>query len=544
MKPLPERSASNLQQSLSLYRQLLSLTRAPKSEQEVIRFVIDRLFTLFPDTRISFSNIWRNGKIHIIYSRQPTRMADLSGREFDLSGHQEILGRYLHMELWNVPDIRKEPILEPVLPILHGFGANLARLDIPFHSDDDRVSLLTFARPEPGEWERPIVEMVVEVGAILNLIFRDIRAQQKLHESEMLFRQFAENIEVVFWMSDLRKKEMVYVSPSYEKIWGRSTDSLYANPLSFLDGIHEEDRERVRKALDHQHLGYEQEYRVVRPDGQESWVKDRGFPVRDENGEIYRIAGIAEDVTQLHEARERLKITQTQVVTNTKFAALGEMASGIAHEINNPLAVIHGLAVQMQERLQTEKAITPVAIEAFASMEKMANRIAGIVKGLRTFSRQTAGDPLLPADLSSILQETMAMCHARLKAANIHLRMSLAEERLVIRCRSSEISQVLLNLINNAYDAVLAAPYRELSISSDVHGKMARLWVEDNGVGIRPDVREKIFQPFFTTKEVGKGTGLGLSISKGIVEAHGGKLFLDQRSDKTRFVIELPLERL
>jgi PAS domain S-box-containing protein len=134
------------------------------------------------------------------------------------------------------------------------------------------------------------------------------RAEEALRESEQRFRQIAENIREVFWMSDLRKPEMIYVSPAYEEIWGRTCDSLYAQPLSFLDAIHPEDRERLIATLEKQRQGESTsvEYRVVRPDGAVRWIWDRGFVIRDASGDVYRVAGIAEDITERRLAQQTL----------------------------------------------------------------------------------------------------------------------------------------------------------------------------------------------------------------------------------------------
>jgi C4-dicarboxylate-specific signal transduction histidine kinase len=296
----------------------------------------------------------------------------------------------------------------------------------------------------------------------------------------------------------------------------------------------------IASLKEHNRGPYEKFYRIRRPDGAIRWIKDRSFPVRDAEGKVYRVVGIAEDITPLRDAQDRLEATQAQVVSNAKFAALGEMASGIAHEINNPLAVILGLTAQLRERL------TQMEEDSFVSgglntIDKMSKRIASIIKGLRTFSRQTDHDPMVSADLVSIVHETIAICDAGIRASGVKLKIDIPADGLFVRCRPSEISQVVLNLINNAKDAVSQSRKRSISLSLKREEAWAYLIVDDSGPGVPTDIRERIFQPFFTTKDVGAGTGLGLSISKGIVEAHGGKLYLDSPKG-ARFVVKLPTE--
>ena len=147
----------------------------------------------------------------------------------------------------------------------------------------------------------PIQESGRLVGAVV--VFRDIterrRQEDAVRESREMFRQLAENIREVFWLTNPDKYQMLYISPGYEAIWGRTCESLYASPTSWLEAIHPEDRSRVvEAAMTRQVLGeYDEEYRIVRPDGVIRWVRDRAFPIHDENGVIYRIAGIAEDIT-------------------------------------------------------------------------------------------------------------------------------------------------------------------------------------------------------------------------------------------------------
>ncbi len=156
----------------------------------------------------------------------------------------------------------------------------------------------------------PIVERGVNVGTVATLKDETYRrqAQEALQENEERLRQMAESIAEVFWMSSPDKRQMIYVSPAYETIWGRSCRSVYAEPVSWLEAIHEQDRARIsRAALEKQIAGdYDEEYRIVRGDGAVRWIRDRAFPVRNAQGEIYRIAGVAADITDYKEAEEAI----------------------------------------------------------------------------------------------------------------------------------------------------------------------------------------------------------------------------------------------
>lgn len=154
------------------------------------------------------------------------------------------------------------------------------------------------------------------------------KVQAELRQSEERFRQLAESITEVFWMTDPDKQEMLYVSPGYEKIWGRSCESLYRQPSTWLNAIHSEDRKRViESAMINQVSGaYDEEYRILRPDGSVRWIRDRAFPVKDRSGRVYRVTGIAEDITERKRAEEQLHLQSTAlnsaanavVITNSK----------------------------------------------------------------------------------------------------------------------------------------------------------------------------------------------------------------------------------
>lgn len=538
----PDPSIENLQISMALYRRLLSLVHRADTENEIVRLVIDALWEQFSDGRVAYSTLDPDGALLISYSRQAPGMGELTNFQLDANCAPEFLQSIREMKVHVSRDIRLDPGAAPLYVALKSMVCSVARIDVPFEVNSGKVGILTIGSAEPRDWDNFTIQILKEVAELVHLMFREARTRERLRDSEKIFREFSENIRLVFWMSDPFKERMIYVSPAYEEIWGRSVEELIQNPYSFLEGIHPEDRTRVAEAVSMQaQRNYEETYRVIRPDGSIRWVKDRGYPIRDDSGRVYRTLGFAEDITDLHEAKVRLEATQAQVISNAKFAALGEMASGIAHEINNPLAVIHGLSLQLYEMRVHGTEDRGVVLSSLKTIEKMSNRIANITKGLRTFSRQTDLDPMEPADLCVVLRETMAICDAKIQRANVLIQAITPARPVMARCRASEISQVILNLLNNALDAVAQSPKKSIVMRMETLGDMVRLAVEDTGLGVDGQIASRIFQPFFTTKEVGKGTGLGLSISKGIVEAHGGRLFLEQKDSCTCFVIEFPL---
>jgi signal transduction histidine kinase len=230
-----------------------------------------------------------------------------------------------------------------------------------------------------------------------------------------------------------------------------------------------------------------------------------------------------------------------KLVSSSKLAALGEMAAGIAHEVNTPLSVIQGRAGQIRHMVTDGEINTP-ALAGFAEkIEATTRRIARIVRGLRAFARQGDQDPIQPTPMTSIVGEVLDLCRERFAAHGVALRTGAIDESLRVPCRATQIEQVLLNLLSNAFDAADHSPEKWVELSVAPHDNEVQIAVEDSGPGVPEELRERMFQPFFTTKPVGKGTGLGLSISQSIAQQHGGSLALDENSPHTRFVLSLPL---
>jgi signal transduction histidine kinase len=231
---------------------------------------------------------------------------------------------------------------------------------------------------------------------------------------------------------------------------------------------------------------------------------------------------------------------QLKLVSSSKMALLGEMAGGVAHEINNPLAIVHGRAYELRKMAKSGIIDLERFARAAENIEATAMRMAKITRGLKFFAREGDKDPFNSVPLKTIIDDTLGFCDARFKHHKIKLHIPEIPEVLKIECRSVQISQLLLNLLGNAFDAVETLEQKWVAIDVKDLGTSIEIAVKDSGKGIPAEFREKILQPFFTTKEIGKGTGLGLSISKGIVESHHGEFFVDEYCENTRFVINLP----
>lgn len=232
---------------------------------------------------------------------------------------------------------------------------------------------------------------------------------------------------------------------------------------------------------------------------------------------------------------------QKELIYSSKMAALGEMATGIAHEINNPLMIILGRASQLKEQIVSGKISDPEKIVAdLDKIEATVMRISKIIKGLRSFARNTESDPKQNACVETIIDETVSFCMDRIQAQRVQYQINKFP-KTEIYCRPAEISQVILNLLQNSLDAVekLSAAQRWIRVQVTDTPEGVSIRIGDGGLGIPVEIQDKIMQPFFTTKQVGQGTGLGLSISRGIVEEHSGKLRYLASEKNTTFEVIL-----
>jgi signal transduction histidine kinase/integral membrane sensor domain MASE1 len=239
---------------------------------------------------------------------------------------------------------------------------------------------------------------------------------------------------------------------------------------------------------------------------------------------------------------QELENSKSQLIYSSKMASLGEMASGMAHEINNPITIILGKLKVLSLMIQDIDGDHQALENEIKKIENSTSRISKIVKGLRTFSRAADNDPFELVPLDTIIHETLDLCSERLKVNDIKLVLDKIPE-VCLFCRPSQITQVFLNLFNNSSDALEGAKEKMVSVKFKIiEPDKIVITITDSGPGIAPEYKNKIMEPFFTTKDSGKGTGLGLSIAKGIIENHGGVIFLNSGQHLAQFIIELPLK--
>jgi PAS domain S-box-containing protein len=363
------------------------------------------------------------------------------------------------------------------------------------------------------------------------------QAEQALKSSEEKFRQLAENISQVFWMMSPGMEEMLYISPAYEQVWGKSCESLYQDPGSWMDPIHPDDLEAVRANFVEKALGNQMpcEYRIRTAQGEEKWIADRSFPIHDEAGELVRVVGFAEDITA--HKRYEAELIQAREGADVANASKSRFLANMSHEIRTPM---NGVLGMIQLLLQTElsgeqRRYASVAAGSGRTLLTLIDDILDLSKiearqitlESRSFDpRLTIEEALQPLELA-----------ASDKGLFLHARVSPEIPRFM-RGDAQRLRQVLINLCANAVkftesgevrvEASLLSQRRELST--------IRFTVTDEGIGIPPERLTEVFAPFVqadasTTRKYG-GTGLGLAICKQLVEMMGGSIGVESREGR------------
>ncbi|MBC7398179.1 MAG: PAS domain-containing sensor histidine kinase [Bdellovibrionales bacterium] len=256
-----------------------------------------------------------------------------------------------------------------------------------------------------------------------------------------------------------------------------------------------------------------------------------------------RFSYTAEEITEKRELERKREEQTSRISQLSKMSALGEMASGIAHEIYNPLTIIKGFADLLAKRSAQGQVDPGELISITKEIQSTCKRVTEIIEGLRFFAREGSQDPLEFTSVENLVVATIRICAERFKKYGVKLEVFHYDNELTIACRDVQISQVILNLLNNAFDAVRNESVKIIRIETEGHADHALIRVQDSGPGISVELQARIFEPFFTTKPIGLGTGMGLSICKGIMESHFGSINLIPSSQGACFQLRLPQDQ-
>jgi PAS domain S-box-containing protein len=355
------------------------------------------------------------------------------------------------------------------------------------------------------------------------------QAEETLRRSEQKYRTLIENVPQKVFYKD---KNSVYISCNNnyaidlkinpDQITGKTDYDFFPRYTAEKHTAHDRRVIESNKAETF-------EERYIK-NGEERFIETFRTPVRDEKGDVVGVLGIFQDISE----RKRM---QEQLVVTDRLASVGEMASGMAHELNNPLTSVIGLS-----QLLMESEISGDVKEDVEAIYKEAQRAATVTKNLLAFARKH--EPVRQhSQVNRIIEDVLKLRNREHTLNNIEVFTHLDAQLPEIMADPFQMQQVFLNIILNAESAMTEAHHKgTLDITTKRADGHIKISFADDGPGISADIMGKIFNPFFTTKEVGKGTGLGLSICYGIVANHGGKIYAESKlGDGATFVVELPM---
>ena len=342
-------------------------------------------------------------------------------------------------------------------------------------------------------------------GALQSELAERARAQQELAESELRFRQLAENIDALFFVSSVSPSRFLYVSPAFERIWGRPATLGWREVLGT---IHPEDRVRVLEAVGRQEQGYDVEFRIHRPDGAVRWLRSRVFPVADEAGRVLRAAGIVEDVT------ERKTVEQMRE----------DLVRTLVHDLKNPLSSMLASMDVLAAALEGPELAASAEVVRIARRGgiKMRNLVDAILDVARL---EQGAMPLAlgPVGLRAAVDEALELQRPLAEPRKLVLSNEVALELPPVRADRELLSRVLQNLVGNAIKFSPEGGTVRVGASREGSG-LVRVSVADEGPGLPPELRERVFERFVTGDHVASGSGLGLTFCRLAVEAHGGRI--------------------
>jgi PAS domain S-box-containing protein len=378
-------------------------------------------------------------------------------------------------------------------------------------------------------------ELVANVAALLRLR----KIQVDLRESEERFRQMAENINDVFWIFSLADREMLYVSPGYDALWCAARADLTTMPEAWVESVHAEDRDRVEENFNllFTNHSFEEEYRIVLPLGDTRWVRDRAFPVKNHQNEVYRIARITSDISASKHAEKLLQDADTHK---------NEFLATLAHELRGPLGPIRNAVEMIQKTSPIENDEQGYARNVIS---RQVDHMARLVDDLLDIARISQGKIALqqePVDLNGLVAAAVETSLPYITKREHGFDVRYSDRPIIVSGDAVRLAQAISNLLNNA------AKYTEkggnISLCLIPHAdKRVEIIVEDNGIGIPKERLNTIFKLFAqgdAAPDLAQdGLGIGLSLVKQLIELHGGNVSVESagRGMGSRFILTLPI---
>ena len=399
-------------------------------------------------------------------------------------------------------------------------------------------------RPESDEG--PFLEeeriLINVIAGRLGRITERRQMEKELRESKEKYETLIKNIPVTIYSAlPDETATMVFISDRWRDWTGYSPQDFYRDRRVWPKSVHHEDLARATRAYVDAYQKkkeYVFEYRIVHKDtGQVYYVRDHGIPIKDEEGNVIRFDGIITNITEHKQLEAEKAELEERAQITSRLASLGQLATGLAHEINNPLTAVVNCSYVL-----TQKDLPEDVGKNLKTIYHGAQRAADIVGRLLAFARQQEPERTY-TDVNKLVEAAIALRAYEMEAANIRVATRLAPDLPRTMADAGQLQQVFLNIILNAeVEMRLAHGGGRLMVKTERADDGIRISFKDDGPGIAKEYLARIFDPFFTTREVGQGTGLGLTLCHRIVTEHGGRIYARSRPGKgATIIVELPI---
>ena len=476
----------------------------------------DNEIELLKDVEFSLESPVNEGILHKVFKRQEPQLI-------------EDMSKIAHMlDTKNRKLVKKLQVQSMVcVPIIH---------------EDQSLGVMAVDSIEPyREFREGDINLLMAIASQTGLSIAHAKAFQNLQESEKKHRALVETIRDIVYTVDMEGR-FTYISPMVEMVTGYKDKELVGR--NFLEIVAPSYTKTVIQRFENvlktgETSTYEIE--IIGKGGRTVPIELNAAPLSDNKGNTIGRIGVARDITERLREQEKRKAMEIKALTQDKLASLGEIATGIAHEINQPLSYIRIILESTLKDFETTKVSSHELLEDFNESLRQIGKISSIISHLRTFGRSDVIS-FGPVKLSRVLDDTLILMHERLRIKNISFNMHIADNLPVLHGNHVKLEQVFINLIQNSMDAMEEQGKGEIVLTARVENNAARITYSDTGKGIASKFQEKIFDPFFSTKEPGKGTGIGLSIVYAIIQEHNGAITCE--SDEGRgasFEIRLPV---
>jgi PAS domain S-box-containing protein len=479
------------------------------------------------------------------------------GQSSDVIVKGERLGRVEVIYLEEMPEIDEGPFLEEERSLINAITERLGNIIQRRRAEDElrrhreNLEELVEARTSEINWvNKELQQEIAERG----------RVEEAVRKSEASLAEAQRIARLGSWEWNIETNELFWSDEIY-RIFGLSFEEFDATYEAFLGTVHPEDKELVERSVEdalYKNKPYSIEHRIVLPDGEVRIVHERAEVAFNEEGKAVRMIGTVQDITErrraedaVKEAERKLEEQRAKAIHTDRLRSLGEMAAGIAHELNQPLLGIRGLAEHVDIALERGWKLSEGDIqEKLKLIIDQADRMSHVIEHTRMFGRKADRADLMPVDVNDVIESSLVIIGPQLKSSGLLLESELGQGLPRVLANPFSLEEVILNLVSNARDAMIAKGQADgapgsISLRTYLDGDGAKRYIKievtDTGAGIPDEIMEKVFDPFFTTKDPEKGTGLGLAISSSLIEGVGGHIELKSRPGQgTTAVISLP----